>query len=112
MAVEAEKPRAISLRNIKLAIAFAGLNILDIILTQVIISTGKGYEVNPIMRLILYKPDWVVSIVKIGGIAVCIALFMSLVGKFPELQRTFTAIVVMMLAICLFNAIVLLRILL
>jgi len=100
---EAEKRIAI-MRNIKLAIVFVVLNILDAALTVAALSKGGVCELNPIMRGLLVQPGWVFWTTKISLALVFALALLIFSNKYPRpIHRIFLALVGVMAGICLFN---------
>lgn len=92
-------------RNIKLAVTFFVLNIVDTTLTQFATSNG-GYELNPIMATFLKQPSWVFWWFKIS-LALTISLtLLILANKAPHaVKRIFIALVIAMAGVCIFNGV-------
>jgi len=93
-----------TIRNITLAIAFVGLNVLDAALTVAAMDRGGVAEVNPIMRGLLGQSRWMFWEFKIG-IAVFFALLLLFFSvKYPQqVKRIFIALIVAMVGVCLIN---------
>jgi len=93
------------LEHIKLAIAFVALNIIDAVLTEVILA-GGGRELNPIMRFLFEQPKWVAWTFEIGGTLVAAFGLLLIATRYPrELKVVFIALVVAMSAVCFHNGI-------
>ena len=98
--------RIMAMRNVKLAIAFVGLNVLDAVLTLAAMIQGELYELNPIMRKLLEQPGWMFWGFKIVAAIVCASLLLLLAAKYPrQIKRILTVLVVVMLGVCLVNTI-------
>lgn len=96
------------LEHIKLAIALIVLSILDVILTQMIISKG-GVELNPIMQYpVNHSMALTWSIKLIGVIAVSIVLLWCATMRPRPVKITFIGLIGLMSFVCLHNGIVLL----
>jgi len=94
-----------NLEHVKLAIAFVGLNVLDAILTNAILSRG-GIELNPLMRYLFGQPKWVAWTFEIGGTIVVTFAFLLIATVYPRLVKIiFIALIVLMSAVCLYNVV-------
>jgi len=99
-----ETIRKLEIRNIKLAIAFVALNILDAALTVAAMSKGGVSELNPIMRDLLGQPGWVFWGFKIGMALIFAFVLLILSNRYPrQIKRIFVILIAAMLGICLFN---------
>ncbi len=90
--------------NVKLAITFVGVNILDAALTLRAIANG-GYELCSIPSLILRQPTWVFWCFKISTALIFALLLLILSDRFPQVKRIFIILIGVMSGICLFNTI-------
>jgi len=94
-----------SLEHVKLAIIFVALNMLDAVLTNIILSYG-GRELNPIMVYLFEQPKWVAWTFEIGGTLVATFGLLLIATKYPrEIKLIFVVLVVVMFAVCLYNGI-------
>jgi len=94
------------LRNIKLAIAFVGLNILDAALTITTMNKGGVAELNPIMRTFLGQSKWVFWIAKINLVLIFALLLLIFSKRHPQqVKRIFIILIAAMLGICVVNTI-------
>ena len=86
----------------KWALAFFLLNIADAAITVQAVS--NGFEMNPIMRLLLGQPIWIFWLTKIalgGGISF---LLLNFTDKHPApVRRILQGLVIAMAGICLWN---------
>jgi len=100
-----------NLEHIKLAAVFVGLNIVDIVLTQIMINNG-GYELNPIMRYLLGQFGWAAWAIKLAAVAIAMFVLLWRATKYPRLAKiVFISLIIFMLVNCLFNGIGLIRLL-
>lgn len=89
----------------KLAIAFIGLNVLDAGLTHMLVSNG-GYELNPLMRIVLGGPAWVFWYFKVSLALIFALALLILAAQFSrQINRIFIVLVIGMGGICGFNGI-------
>jgi len=97
--------KARNLEHTKLAVVFVGLNIMDAVLTLVLHARG-GYELNLTMRYVLEHSPWAFGLVKIGATLAAISLLLSFAKVFPRtMNRVLIASTIMMLGVCIFNAV-------
>jgi len=100
---EAEK-RIMAMRNIKLAVIFVGLNIIDAALTVAGMNRGRVCELNPIMSHLLEQPEWVFWATKISLALVFALVLLAFSNKYPRpIHRIFLILVGVMVGICLIN---------
>ena len=91
-------------QNIKLAVAFVGLNILDAILTVAAMNKGGVCEANPLMSHLLEQPTWVFWTTKISLTLIFALLLLIFSNKYPrQVKRIFIILVGVMAGICAFN---------
>ena len=97
-----------SLEHIKLAIVFVALNDLDAILTNVALNAG-GIESNPIINFLYEQSSWIAWSVKIGSSAVIAFVLLLFASYYPRsIKIVFIALIIAMVAVCLWNGIALL----
>lgn len=95
--------RIAMMRNVKLAVAFFVLNIVDAAVTQIAIGNG-GLELNPIMGALLRQPSWVFWWFKISLSLIVILVLLILANKYPRsIHRILTGLVIAMAGVCVFN---------
>ena len=100
--MESVKPKA--LQNIRLAIGFVALSVIDAALTLAVV--GKGYEINSIMRYFLEQPVWAFWVLKVSLSLLFAMVLVRLSDRFPrQVKRILTFLVVAMVGVCLFNMI-------
>lgn len=96
------------LRNVKhitLAVVYVGLSIVDIALTQILISSG-GYKLNPFMGYILGEHVRWAWAIKMVGMAIVILILLRLRIEWPRATKiVFACLIVYMAVICLINGI-------
>lgn len=98
-----------NLEHIKLAAVFVGLNIVDAVLTEIIMD-GGGSELNPMMRYFLGQPRWVFWTVKLGGSIILASTFLLCATVYPRLIKIILIFLVILgTVVCLLNGIGLLR---
>jgi len=92
------------LENIKLAIVFVALNVIDGIFTLALFTRG-GYELNPIMRQVLAcEVSWVFWLVKIGATLAFASLLLLVADRYyQQINRIFLILIGVMTGICIFN---------
>jgi len=96
------------LEHVKLAIIFVVLNIVDAILTNIIMK-GGGIELNPIMRFLFEQPKWVAWFFEIGGTIVITFAFLLIATAYPRLVKIlFIVLIIFMAFVCLYNGVALL----
>lgn len=87
----------------KLAAAYVGLNVLDLLLTKQAIGQG-AIELNPIMRYMLNQPELILWGFKVGVAAFFAVLLLLLHKRFEKpISTIFKLLVVAMGGICLFG---------
>lgn len=98
----------------KLAIAFVGLNVLDIGLTLYFVGTGASYELNPVMARVLALPLPAVIAYKSILPAILVAGLLG-ISRHPALEKVgffswalrsgpvVLALVAVEAGVCLFN---------
>lgn len=93
-----------NLQCIKLAAIFAGLNIIDGILTWVLAGEG-GYELNPLTRIVLRQQSALAYWgFKLGRILILIAALLFLASIYPrQMGKVFIVLIIVALGVCLFN---------
>jgi len=97
--------RVKGLEHIKLAIIFVALNILDAILTNIIINAG-GKELNPIMSYLFEQPKWVAWAFEVGGTVVVAFGLVLLAVSYPRfIKIVFVTMIIVMAAVCLYNGV-------
>jgi len=102
--VKEAQSRIAIMRNIKLAIAFVVLNILDAGLTVAALNKGGVCELNPIMSHLLEQPVWVFWATKISLTLIFALVLLAFSNKYPRpIHRIFLALVGVMVGICIFN---------
>ena len=94
-------------RSIKLAIAFVGLNILDIVLTRMADMNGTLCEANSVMRHFIEQSSWgTVWGIKFSAVALVVVLLLIESQRLPGfVQKLFTALVGVMTGVCVVNLI-------
>jgi len=93
------------LEHIRLAIIFVALNMLDAVLTNIIMA-GGGCELNPIMRFLFDQPKWVAWTFEISGTLVAAFGLLLIATAYPrELKIVFIALVAIMSFVCIYNGI-------
>ncbi|MCJ7829391.1 MAG: DUF5658 family protein [Dehalococcoidia bacterium] len=93
------------LEHIKLAIIFVALNMLDAVLTDIIIKTG-GRELNPIMQYLFEQPKWMAWTFEVGGTLVAAFGLLLLAVYSPRfIKVVFITSIIIMGAVCLYNGI-------
>ena len=94
-----------SLEHLKLAIVFVVLNILDAVLTNVILAEG-GRELNPIMRFLFEQPKWVAWVFEVGGTIIITFALLLIATAYPrQIKIVFISLVILMSVVCLYNGI-------
>lgn len=97
------------LEHIRLVIVFAALNMLDPILTNIIINNG-GNELNPLMRYLWEQPRWTLWTVEIGSTVVIALAFLLLATYLPRFIKVVLIVsIIYMAGVCLWNGVCLLR---
>ena len=97
--------RVKGLEHIKLAVIFVALNILDAILTNIIINAG-GRELNPIMSYLFEQPKWVAWAFEIGGTLIAAFGLLLLAAYSPRfIKVVFITSIIIMGAVCLYNGV-------
>ena len=92
-----------NLEHLKLAAVFVALNIIDAVLTNVIIA-GGGKELNPIMRYLFEQPKWVAWVFEVGGTIIVTFALLLLATAYPRLIKiTFISVIIIMAFVCLYN---------
>jgi hypothetical protein len=91
----------------KLAIAFVGLNVLDIGLTLYFVGTGVSTELNPVMARVLALPLPAVIAYKTVLPAILVAGLLG-ISKHPAVRRfnvgrVLAIVVAVEAGVCLFN---------
>lgn len=95
------------LENVRLVIVFAALNMLDAILTNIILNTG-GNELNPIARYLWEQPNWIPWTVEIGSTAVVALAFLLLATYSPRLIKIALIVsIIYMAAVCIYSGVIL-----
>lgn len=101
-----EAIRKLETQNIKLAIAFVALNIVDAVLTRMADIRGTLCEANPVGRYFIeqsWRSLWEVKMVAVVG---CTIIFLLLARRYPQqVKRIFIILIGVMLGVCLINAI-------
>jgi len=96
--------RIMAMRNIKLAVIFVGLNIIDAALTVAGMNRGRVCELNPIMSHLLEQPEWVFWTTKMSLTLIFALALLAFSNKYPrQIGRIFIALVIAMAGICIFN---------
>jgi len=93
------------MRNVKLAVAFIVLNIVDAALTVVIADEG-GYELLPIARYFLEQSTWTFWVFKIGMTLLFAFALIALSDKYHhQMHRMLFTLVIAMAGVCIFNGV-------
>ena len=102
-----EAIRKLDTRSIKLAIAFVGLNILDIVLTRMSDINGTLCEANPVMRHFIEQSSWgIVWGIKFSVVILVVVLLLIESRRYHGfVQKLFTALVGVMTGVCVVNLI-------
>jgi hypothetical protein len=61
------------------------LNVTDILFTQLLLTTGQGYEANPVMRGIVKIPMLSIGI-KVGFIGIMLLIILKYIKTVPDKQ--------------------------
>ena len=94
-----------TLEHLKLAIVFVVLNVVDAVLTKVIL-TGGGIELNPIMRYLFGKPEWVAWTFEIGStMLVSFGLLILALYSPRFIKGLFIALIALLAFVCIYNGI-------
>jgi len=94
-----------SLEHIKLAAIFVALNIMDAVLTNMIMK-GGGIELNPIMRYLFEQPKWVAWTFEVGGTMIVAFSLLLLAVSAPRLIKgIFIGLIILMAFVCLYNGV-------
>ena len=95
------------LEHIKLVIVFVALNMLDAMLTNLVLNAG-GTEFNPIMRPLWEQARWIAWSVEIGSTLVVAFAFLLLAIYAPRLTKVFLIVsIIYMATVCIYNGVVL-----
>lgn len=88
----------------KLIVGFLSLNILDAVLTHIVLSRGDGYEANPVLGGLIGQSWWAFWGWKVGGAVTCVALLLLAARKYPaSAHRILKVLVVAMMVVCVWN---------
>lgn len=92
------------LQHIKLATIFVGLNIVDGLITWILVGQG-GYELNPITRIVLAQnAAWAYWGYKVGRTLICAAALLFLASVYPkQMGKVFIIVIIVTSGVCLFN---------
>ena len=97
------------LEHIKLVIVFVALNMLDAMLTNLVLNAG-GTEFNPIMRPLWEQARWIAWSVEIGSTLVVAFAFLLLAIYAPRLTKVFLIVsIIYMATVCLWGMVCLLN---
>lgn len=92
--------------NIKLAIAFVALNILDAALSQASDARGTLQEANPVMRPLIEQSWGLTWGVKMGIIIACACVLLMLGRHYPgQTRKVFIGLIVLMVVVCVVNVV-------
>lgn len=95
------------LEHIKLVIVFVALNMLDAMLTNLVLNAG-GTEFNPIMRPLWEQARWIAWSVEIGSTLVVAFAFLLLAIYAPRLTKVFLIVATIYMAtVCIYTGVVL-----
>ena len=93
------------MENLKLAIAFVVLNIVDAAVTQIVINNG-GLELNPIIGIVLRQPFWVFWWFKVSLALIVVLALLIVANKYPRsINRILIGLVIGMAGVCVFNGV-------
>lgn len=82
----------------RLAVAFVALNVVDIMVTLWLVSSGRGVEANPVMGAVIGASPALSILFKVG-VSVAVATMIIKWNK-PQVMG---ALVAVMSGVCLFN---------
>lgn len=102
--------RVKGLEHIKLAAIFVALNMLDAILTGIVLNAG-GTELNPLMRYLWERPKWAVwSVEIVSTIVVAFALLVLAVYSPRFIRVVLIVLIIYMAVVCAWGGLCLLRV--
>lgn len=90
-------------KTLKLAFAFVGLNILDIILTKMAYAKGALIEVIPMMKNLIEISSGIAWTIKISVIILTTTLLLLFANRYPkQVNKIFIALIIVTV-ICVIN---------